>query len=150
MVRFLFGETRDGLRSRVPKRGLLLVQLGAATVTRAGTESFFELQKGGVPDLTILFDQNLNETLVNRATKEFRRTMTPMPLKEANLAERMFSLKIYSIRSKPDGVEALCKLPDDDDRNVVVQQAGLNQLGVFIRDTRRTDKEAKDQNLAVV
>ena len=37
MVHFLFGETRDGLRSRVPKRGLL-VQLGTLPVTRAVAE----------------------------------------------------------------------------------------------------------------
>ena len=129
MVRFLLGETRDGLRSRVPKRGLL-VQLGATALTRAVTESSFELQEGVVSEFTISIDKNLNETLVNRATKEFRRTMTPMLLKEANLA-----LNVYSIRSKPHGVEALCKLADGDARKVVVQQAGLNQLGVFIRDT---------------
>ena len=44
----------------------------------------------------------------------------------------MFSLKNYSIRPKFGGVEALCKLADDDAQKVVVQQAGLDQLGVFI------------------
>ena len=132
MVHFLFGETRDGLRSRVPKRGLL-VQLGAPVVTRAVAECSFDLEEGGVSELTIFIDSAANETLVARATKEFRRTMTPMLLKEAGLAERMFSLKIYSIRPRTDGVEALCKLTDADARKLVVQQAGLNQLGVFIR-----------------
>ena len=47
MVHFLFGETRDGLRSRVPKRGLL-VQLGAPAVTRAVAECSFNLDEGGV------------------------------------------------------------------------------------------------------
>ena len=47
MVHFLFGETRGGLKSRVPKRGLLL-QLGATAVTRTVADSPFELQEGGV------------------------------------------------------------------------------------------------------
>lgn len=100
MVHFLFGETRDGLRSRVPKRGLL-VQLGTPAVTRTVAESSFDLH---VSELTIFIDQAANDTLVTRATKEFRRTMTPMLLKEAGLAERMFSLKIYSVRPRTDGV----------------------------------------------
>ena len=76
--------------------------------------------------------------------------MTLMLLKEANLAERTFSLKFYSIRPKSDGVGALCKLADEDARKVVVQQAGLNQLGVFIRYKRRASDETKDQNLPAV
>ena len=149
MVHFLFGETRDGLRSRVPKRGLL-VQLGALAVTRAVAECSFDLDEGGVSELTIFIDSAANETLVTRATKEFRRTMTPMLLKEVGLAERMFSLKIYSGRPRTDGVEALCKLTDADARKLVVQQAGLNQLGVFIRYTRRADSSPKDHDLPVV
>ena len=149
MVHFLFGETRDGLRSRAPKRGLL-VQLGTPAVTRTVAESSFDLHDGGVSELTIFIDQAANDTLVTRATKEFRRTMTPMLLKEAGLAERMFSLKIYSVRPRTDGVEALCKLTDADARILVVQQAGLNQLGIFIRYTRRADSSPKDQDLPVV
>ena len=81
----------------------------------------------------------VNEARVNRAMKEFRRTTTPMLFKAANLAERMFSLTIYSIRSKTDGMEALCKLADVDARKVFAQQAGLNQLGVFVGYTRRAE-----------
>ena len=99
----------------MPKRGLL-EQLGAPAVTRAVAECSFDLDEGGVSELTIFIDSAANETLVTRATKEFRRTMTPMLLKEAGLAERMFSLKIYSVRTKTDGVEALCKLTDADAR----------------------------------
>ena len=40
--------------------------------------------------------------------------MTPILLKEANLEERMFSLKFYSIRPKFNCVEALCKLAEVD------------------------------------
>ena len=122
----------------MPKRALL-VQLGTPAVTRTVAESSFDLHEGGVSELTILIDQAANDTLVTGATKEFRRTMTPMLLKEAGLAERMFFLKIYSVRPRSDGVEALCKLTDADARKLFVQQAGLNQLGVFIRYTRRAD-----------
>ena len=76
--------------------------------------------------------------------------MTPMLLKEAGLAERRFALRIYSVRPRTDGVEALCKLTDADARKLVVQQAGLNQLGVFIRYTRRADRSPKDHDLPVV
>ena len=149
MVHFLFGETRDELRSRVPKRGLL-VQLGTPAVTCTVAESSLNLHEGGVSELTIFIDQAANDTLVSRATKEFRRTMTPMLFTEAGLAERMFSLKIYSVRPRTDGVETLCKLTDADARKLVVQQAGLNQLGVFIRYRRRADSSPKDQDLPVV
>ena len=139
MVHVLFGETRSGLKSS----GATAVTRAVAVIFRTSRVKFYEL--------TILIDRNLNEALINRTTKEFRCTMTPMLLKEANLAERMFSLKFSSIRPKPDGFEALCQLADEDARKVVVQQAGLNQFGVFfIRYTRRADDTARDQNLPVV
>ena len=53
MVHLFFGEARDGLRSRVPKRGLL-AQLGGTAVIRAVSESSFELQEGGVSEHTIM------------------------------------------------------------------------------------------------
>ena len=114
------------------------MQLGTPAVTRTVAESSFDLHEGGVSERTIFIDQAANDTL------------TPMLLKEAGLAERMFSLKIYSVRPRTDGVEALCKLTDADARKLVVQQAGLNQFGVFIRYTRRADSSAKDQDLPVV